>query len=90
MIVIYKKSKIDIEAESSEYRSISELKEELVAMENSITQYLHQPEFDEDYEFVGIHIEIDGDPNARNLQRINLKFVNKAAKQTPYSNVYDR
>ena len=67
----------DLDAESSDYRPISEIKEELVAIENSITQYLHQPEFDEDYEFVGIHIEIDGDPNAHNLQRINLKFVNK-------------
>ena len=25
-----------------------------------------------------------------NLQRINLKFVNKAAKQTPISTIYDR
>lgn len=64
----------DLDAESSDYRPISEIKEELVAIENSITQYLHQPEFDEDYEFVGIHIEIDGDPNAHNLQRINLKL----------------
>lgn len=79
----------DLDDESSDYRPISELKEELVAMENSITQYLHQPEFDEDYEFVGIHIEIDGDPNARNLQRINLKFVNKSAKQTPLSTIYN-
>ena len=79
----------DLDAESSDYRPISEIKEELVAIENSITQYLHQPEFDEDYEFVGIHIEIDGDPNAHNLQRINLKFVNKAAKQTPLSTIYN-
>ena len=79
----------DLDAESSDYRPISEIKEELVAIENSITQYLHQPEFDEDYEFVGIHIEIDGDPNAHNLQRINLKFVNKAAKQTPISTIYN-
>jgi hypothetical protein len=38
---------------------------------------------------VGINIEIDGDPNARNLQRINLKFVNKTAKQTALSTIYN-
>jgi hypothetical protein len=60
-----------------------------VSIENSITQFLHQPEFDDDYEFVGINIEIDGDPNARNLQRVNLKFINKNAKQTGLSTIYD-
>jgi len=80
----------DLDVETSEYRPISEIKEELTAFENSITQYLNQPEFDDEYEFVGIHIEIDGDPKARNLQRVSLKFINKSAKQTPYSNIYNQ
>ena len=79
----------NLDVESSDYRPISELKEELVAIENSITQFLHQPEFDDDYEFMGINIEIDGDPNARNLQRVSLKFVNKIAKQTALSTIYN-
>ena len=78
----------DLEVESDDYRPISEIKNELTSFENSITQYLNQPEFDDEYEFLGIYIEIDGDPSARSLQRINLKFVNKSAKQTPFSNRY--
>ncbi len=80
----------DLDVETSDYRPISEIKEELTAFENSITQYLNQPEFDDEYEFVGIHIEIDGDPNARNLQRVSLKFINKSAKQTPLSTIYNQ
>lgn len=78
----------DLDVETSDYRPISEIKGELTAFENSITQYLNQLEFDDEYEFIGIHIEIDGDPNARNLQRVNLKFVNKSAEQTPLSTIY--
>jgi hypothetical protein len=80
----------DLDVETSDYRPISEIKEELTAFENSITQYLNQPEFDDEYEFVGIHIEIDGDPNARNLQRVSLKFINKSTKQTPLSTIYNQ
>jgi len=80
ILALYK----DLDVDSNEYRPISELKKEIVDIENSITQFLHQPEFDDDYEFIGLNIEIDGDPNAKNLQRINLKFVNKSAKQTTF------
>ena len=78
----------DLDMESSEYRPISEIKEELTAFENSIIQYLHQNEFDDEYEFMGMSIKIDGDPQAHNLQRVSLNFVNKSAEKTPYSNIY--
>ena len=68
----------DLDIDNDEYKSISKMIEELTSFENSIIQYLNQSEFDEDYEFVGLQIKIDGDPNARNLQRVNLKFVNKS------------
>ena len=79
----------DLDMESGNFRKISEIKDELTGFENSVIQYLNQSEFDDDYEFMGIRIEMDKDPQARNLQKVELEFVNKSAKQTPYSNIQD-
>lgn len=66
----------DLNVESGEFRPISEIQNELSSIENSIKQYLNQSEFDDEYEFKGMKILIDGDPKARNLQKIWLKFTN--------------
>lgn len=78
----------DLDEESGDFRPISKIKNELTGFENSVTQYLNQPEFDDDYEFLGIHIEIDGDPKALNLQKVSLKFINKSTEQSSFSSIY--
>lgn len=59
------------------YRSPSEIKNEILVAERSISQYLSCNEFDNDYKFMGMEVSIQGDPQAHKIQRISLYFENK-------------